>query len=96
MSEQFKVGEIATLQNIVGLMSVFNGQDCEVTCGLTEREMPIVKVRLAVYTVDVPGWGKTYVLPEWLKKKRPPQQDDANKVVSWDECAWKPPVTTPA
>jgi len=41
------------------------------------------------YKIDVDGDLDCIAEPYELRKKKPPK-DDANDVVSWDDCIWRP------
>lgn len=91
----FKVGEIATLQKLSFPFVSLNGDDCEILTVLDKVSCVDIFGTPAfdmVYTINV--HGKVFAaLPRHLKKKpRPADQKDAeaNKTVSWDDCAWKP------
>lgn len=91
MNGQFKVGEIAILQNLVGDTACYNGTECEITEPLQRRTVPFFRIEVDVYTIRNCDGEKVYVLEKFLRKKRPPQEDsDRNTVVEWKECGWQP------
>ena len=97
MSETFKVGEIAIY---VRPGSPFYGREVEVLSGLLEAEDVVndlligekVKCSGKVYRItDLYPMTKGIMtsLPEWLRKKKPPQRE-IDQLVSWDDCVWRP------
>ena len=93
----FHVGEIAVLQNIVGVMSYVNGKEVEVISGLGMRRVRDLDGNTGfkvTYGVDYQGL-RVAVRDSQLRKKKPDPdeiKDDALKIVSWDSCAWQPTV----
>ena len=100
MSEQFKVGEIAILQNLPPQAARYSGTECQILLEEREYQMPSpipgIRMITIAYTIRDCDGNVRLCDRSRLRKKKPPQEDDANKVVSWDECAWKPPVKEPA
>lgn len=92
MTGQFKVGEIAILQNLVGEgATCYNGTECEVIAPLEARRMMIFPIVVECYVVRDCDGNFRYAMPMMLRKKQPPQEDsDRNTVVEWKDCGWQP------
>lgn len=95
----FRVGEIAILQNIEGVMSYMNGIDVEVVSGLGLHpciDLDGCKGFIITYIVQYED-KRFAVVPIQLRKKKPEiDQDelDGCAPATWDGCAWKPYLET--
>lgn len=71
MSEQFKVGEVATIQNAVFDLWL-NGQDCTVVRGLHRIQDSRTGEIFIGYSVELPNGKPLGCHPHQLKKRKPP------------------------
>lgn len=71
MTQTFKVGEVAILQNCGPLHAHLNGTECEITA-LESGVIFGEPYSYVVMTAD----GEKYAKPHQLRKKRPPQSTD--------------------
>lgn len=94
MTEKFEVGEVAIYVRheskrygeevtVVGCLMRRSGIDTH-TGKLLEADG---------YAAESRDGVKFNVLPEWLRKKKPPQRE-LDRKVSWEDCYWKPAKRT--
>lgn len=100
MSEIFKVGEIAELQNMPHPFQHINGEEVEILEGLMPRSMVKVtgNVELELcYLIDFMGQRfhrglPLGIQPQYLKKRKGYEvsEEDRNAVASWEKVGWNP------
>lgn len=96
MSEQFKVGEIAIIQNSINYPQL-DGEEVEILAGLELREAliqgEVVKAEcylvILIGKLGPDGHSIFHSMPHQLRRKRPPRRE-IDTTVSWSECAWEP------
>jgi hypothetical protein len=94
MSENFSIGEIAIYWNPGNQQ---HGNEVQVAAGLEERNCRNLTPALpdgiyGCYLIREPGsWFLYAVLPEQLRKKKPPALDrECYRVTSWNDGVWRP------
>lgn len=85
---KFEIGEVVIIQAVLNAHKYLNGEEAIIT-SLPGRitEFP------ESYGISCRDKDITSSHPRCLRKKEPPEpsRGDMDTIVSWDDCAWKPP-----
>lgn len=92
MTDKFEIGEIAVLVGLAYYPEL-NGTECTILDG--PRQKTTFGWRSGVthdgiqYRVETSFGDKGWVLPQNLRKKKPPRRE-IDQVTTWDKVLWRP------